>query len=346
MAPDYHSLVVDRVIPETLFASTLVFQVPSDLQPLFCFQPGQFLTLRVPRGDRYSPRCYSISSGPGEPLAVTVKRVRGGFGSNWLLDHVKAGHRLEVRPPSGRFTPRTMHRSLVLFAAGSGITPMMSILRHQMAEGLFDCMAMFYANQDPDQVIFGSSLREMARVSGGRFVLTEWIDQERGFATLADIVAYATPWKGAHFMLCGPEAFMRLVSEALEGLGIPSEQVQTEKFVSLSDEPIHSSRPEAPGSIVQSDLEESSLELQVSGESHLIPVQRDETLLAAIERMGVAVPFSCREGSCGSCMGRLLDGEVHMDVTDALSQKERERGYVLTCQAYPRSARLKVDIDA
>lgn len=346
MQLDYHSLVVDRVIPETSQASTLAFQIPEALKPEFQFQPGQFLTLRIPREDCFSPRCYSISSGPSDSIAVTIKRVPGGFGSNWLLDQVKAGDRLAVRAPSGRFTVRASERPLVFFAGGSGITPMMSILRHQSASMAPRKMALFYANQSRDQVIFGDSLRALAQDPGGSLVLTEWLDEERGFAGVQDIRGFAEAWRSAHFMVCGPTPFMKLVVETLEEMGVSPEEIQTERFQSLADEPLESMLSHPVSEISSDACESSSLTVEVSGETHHLLVRSDETLLSAIERAGVVVPYSCREGSCGSCMGKLLEGEVEMDVTDALSERELQRGYVLTCQARPRSAQLRLDIDA
>lgn len=352
MQLDYHSLVVDRVIPETSLASTLAFQIPEALKSEFQFQPGQFLTLRIPREDRFSPRCYSISSGPNDSIAVTIKRVPGGFGSNWLLDTIQAGDQLQVRAPSGRFVPRTSDRPLVFFAGGSGITPMMSILRHQKASGLPRRMALFYANQARDQVIFGESLRAFAQDSWAKFTLKEWIDSECGFSTMEDIRSFAEAWRSAQFMVCGPTPFMKMVIDTLEEMGIDPDEIQTEKFQSLADEPLEDSAPRhghVTGLTHPADQAvggPSHLTVEVSGETHHVLVRSDETLLSAMERAGVAVPYSCREGSCGSCMGKLLEGEVAMGVTDALSDRELQRGYVLTCQAIPRASHLRLNIDA
>ncbi|MGA1694368.1 MAG: 2Fe-2S iron-sulfur cluster-binding protein [Burkholderiaceae bacterium] len=350
MTPDYHSLVVDRVIPETPEASTLVFRIPIEHRSEFLFHPGQFLTLRIPRGDRYSPRCYSISGGTQDEVAVTVKRVRDGFGSNWLLDHVRAGHTLEVRPPSGRFTLRASDAPVVFFAAGSGVTPMMSILRSAVSRKMARPMTMFYANQSAQQVIFGDVLRAMSQNAEMRFSLMEWLDDARGFARPDDIRTFAEPWRSAHFMVCGPGPFMTMVTETLEDMGIDPDQIQTERFQSLADEPLTVACAKASQSTQvngQSLLPAGArLEVSVSGEVHHLEVGSEESLLEAMERMGIAVPYSCREGSCGSCMGKLLEGKVEMEVTDALSAKEIERGYILTCQAKAASSQLKLDIDA
>ncbi|NBV88017.1 MAG: ferredoxin--NADP reductase [Betaproteobacteria bacterium] len=350
MTPAYYSLVVDRVIPETPEASTLVFRIPTEHQSEFLFHPGQFLTLRIPRGDRYSPRCYSISEGMPNEVAVTVKRVQDGFGSNWLLDHVRAGQRLEVRPPSGRFTLRASDAPVVFFAAGSGVTPMMSILRSAVAGKSSRPMAMFYANQSAQQVIFGDALRAISQNAEVRFSFVEWLDDARGFARPDDIRTFAEPWRSAHFMVCGPGPFMAMVIETLEDMGIDPERIQTERFQSLADEPLAVAHSETPQDAqIQARpllVEGSRLEVSVSGAVHHLELGPSELLLEAMERMGIAVPYSCREGSCGSCMGKLLEGKVEMEVTDALSAKEIERGYILTCQARAASPQLKLDIDA
>ncbi|MEY2777340.1 MAG: hypothetical protein RLY30_1438 [Pseudomonadota bacterium] len=344
MATHYHSLVVDRVIPETSESSTLVFRIPPELYSHFEFEPGQFLTLRIPRGDRYSPRCYSISAGASGEIAVTVKRVREGFGSNWLLDHVQPGQVLEVRPPSGRFTLRASDAPVVFFAAGSGVTPMMSMLREAASRDTRRTMAMFYANQSADQVIFGHTLRAMSQDPSFPFSLTEWLDDAGGFAGPDEVRTFAAPWRAADFMVCGPGPFMAMVIETLETMGIDLDRIQTERFQSLADEPLTGSSASQEAEDLTSAR--STLEVLVSGETHRLELGAEETLLAAMERVGVLVPSSCREGSCGSCMGKLLEGQVEMAVTDALSAKELERGYVLTCQAKPRSAQLRLDIDA
>jgi 3-ketosteroid 9alpha-monooxygenase subunit B len=238
----------------------------------------------------------------------------------------------------------------VFFAAGSGVTPMMSILRSAVSREMARPMTMFYANQSAQQVIFGDALRAMSQNAEMRFSLMEWLDDARGFARPDDIRRFAEPWRSAHFMVCGPGPFMKMVTETLEDMGIDPDQIQTERFQSLADEPLTVACAKASQSTQVNGKSLLSagarLEVSVSGEVHHLEVGSEESLLEAMERMGIAVPYSCREGSCGSCMGKLLEGKVEMEVTDALSAKEIERGYILTCQAKAASSQLKLDIDA
>ena len=176
-ASRYHRLTVQAVVQETADSHSLLFHIPPELEAAFRYKPGQFLTLRLPMDGRWLPRCYSMSSAPGVDDAprVTIKRVQGGRGSNWVCDTVRAGHTLEVMAPAGVFTPRTLDGDFVLLAGGSGITPVFSILRSALLSGS-GRITLLYANRDERSVIFREELNALAAAHPARLQIIHWLD--------------------------------------------------------------------------------------------------------------------------------------------------------------------------
>ncbi|GGK84451.1 3-ketosteroid-9-alpha-hydroxylase reductase subunit [Planomonospora parontospora subsp. parontospora] len=238
---------VVEVIRETADAHSLVLEPADGDRGRFGYRPGQFLTIRIPTGrEGGTARCYSLCSSPAcdEKLKVTVKRVPGGHGSNWICDHVTEGDVLEVLRPSGAFTPRTLDGDLLLLAAGSGITPVMSILKSCLHAGTGSAV-LVYANRDENSVIFREELAALAREHAGRLAVLHWLESVQGLPTAAGLAAVAGPYAGREAFVCGPGPFMDLAVEALTGLGVPPERVRTERFTSLTADPF-TARP-APG---------------------------------------------------------------------------------------------------
>ncbi|MGQ0840271.1 FAD-binding oxidoreductase [Actinokineospora sp.] len=227
------TLRVAAVIEETAHARSLVFDGDLD------YRPGQFLTLRVP-SDRCGSvaRCYSLSSSPftGDRPTVTVKRTAGGYASNWLCDNISAGDTVDVLPPAGLFTPASLDADLLLFAGGSGITPVMSILKSALHQGN-GRVELVYANLDEPSVIFGAELKALADSHSGRLTVTHWLEAERGLPTIDDLVGLARPHAARDAFTCGPVPFMKAVVEALQLLEFPRERRRVERFVSLAANP-------------------------------------------------------------------------------------------------------------
>lgn len=234
---DSFLLVVADVVPETDDAVSVVFEVPDDMADAFSWRPGQFLTLGIP-SDRtgLAARCYSICTRPGDPLTVTVKRTADGFASNWVNDQLKPGDALRVLPPSGIFTPRDLDDDLLLFAGGSGITPIVSILRTALTEGS-GRIVLFYANRDERSVIFGSQLTELAAQHPGRLQVFHWLESVQGLPTEDQLRAFAAAYVEWTGFCCGPAPFMKAVSNALRALDFPRERRHQEKFASLAGNP-------------------------------------------------------------------------------------------------------------
>jgi len=237
MPEDSHVLTVAEVRPETEDAVSVVLDVPEDAAADFAFAPGQFLTLAIP-SDRTGlvARCYSVCVPPGEPLTVTVKRTPGGYGSGWIHDHLRAGDTLRVLPPSGIFTPKDIDADLLLFAGGSGITPVMSILRTALRDG-GGRVVLRYANRDERSVIFADALRALAAAHPDRLDVEHWLESERGLPTADEVCEVAAAHASYDAFVCGPAPFMKLVTGVLKELDFPRARRHQEKFVSLGGNP-------------------------------------------------------------------------------------------------------------
>ncbi|WP_322047676.1 ferredoxin--NADP reductase [Paraburkholderia sp. J67] len=340
----FHRLRVAEVIAESAEARSFVFELPGALAPAFAYRPGQFLTLRLPHGEVSLQRCYSLSSAPGVDAApkITVKRVRDGRASNWLCDAVQPGDELDVMAPAGVFTPRSLDDDLLLFAGGSGITPVLSILKAALVSGR-GMLTLIYANRDESSVIFGAALRELAQRHPGRLRVIHWLDSVQGVPQQRHLEELARPWSRQECFICGPALFMESALAAMLALGLPRAKIHVERFVSLPDltKPVARATSEAT---IESHANATSAEIetQLDGASHRFTCEPDETLLDAMERAGLAPPSSCRSGLCGACMCRVEAGEVTLDPNASLDDEERAAGWTLACSAKPASAAIRI----
>uniref|UniRef100_A0ABX1PTI7 2Fe-2S iron-sulfur cluster binding domain-containing protein n=1 Tax=Aromatoleum anaerobium TaxID=182180 RepID=A0ABX1PTI7_9RHOO len=345
MAPvRYHALRVRSVVVETHDTKSFELEIPAELTDMFAYRPGQFLTLRVPVLGRHLPRCYSMSSTPTLDALprVTVKRVANGRASNWLCDRLKAGDVLEVMAPAGVFTPRTLQGDFLLFAGGSGVTPVFAILRAVLAHGQ-GRVALIYANRDERSVIFRERLKELAAAHPSRLQLVHWLDSVQGVPAVAQLAELARPWTAAQVFICGPSAFMDAAVAALEMLGVDGEHVHVERFVSLPDEEdVAAVTAAAAANAPEDGVAEAELEVSLNGELHKLVCGGSETLLDAMLRAGIDAPHSCQAGMCASCMCQVQEGTVHLRHNEVLDQKDLARAWTLSCQAVPTSERLRI----
>lgn len=335
-------LRVAAVITETADACSLVFDVPGDLRERFEYQPGQFLTLRIPSELTGSvARCYSLASSPytDDKPKVTVKRTAGGYGSNWLCDNVRPGQEIEVLPPSGMFTPKDLDEDLLLFAAGSGITPVMSILKSALARGS-GRIVLVYANRDQDSVIFATELHELAQKHSDRLTVIHWLETLQGLPTVSALAGLSRPYAEHRAFMCGPRPFMDSVHEALGELGVPRERTHAEIFNSLAGDPFAEQTPVEVSEEEAADA--ATVEVELDGEIHELRWPRKQTLVDIMLDKGLDVPYSCQEGECGSCACTILEGEVEMDNAEILDPQDIENGYILGCQAHPVTDRLRI----
>ncbi len=328
MTREYYQVPVAEVVWETGDACSLVLDVPPALAAVFGYRPGQFVTVRVP-SDRCGSvaRCYSLSSSPfaGERPAITVKRTEGGYASNWIAEHVAAGSVLDLLPPAGTFCPGSLDGDLLLFAAGSGITPVMSILKSALAAGR-GRVVLVYANRDERSVIFGPALRGLASDSGGRLVLVHWLDSLLGMPSVAALTALARPYASFETFICGPDPYLALVRDALGRLGVPGPRVHVERFVSLAENPFETTPVLVGGTA-------ATLVVTLDGTTTALAWPAGARMLDVLIDAGLDAPYSCRQGICGACACQLTGGKVDMAHNEVLEAADLADGYILACQA-------------
>jgi 3-ketosteroid 9alpha-monooxygenase subunit B len=320
-AREYLRVRVAEVVQETGDACSLVLDAGFD------YRPGQFVTVRIPSDLCGSvARCYSLCSSPlaGERPTITVKRTAGGYASNWILSRVTAGTVLDVLPPAGTFCPGSLSGDFLLFAAGSGITPVMSILKSALAFGR-GRVVLVYANRDEGSVIFGSLLRRLVVDSGGRLVVVHWLDSLLGVPSAAALAALARPYVSFDAFICGPDPYLAVVREALGQLGVPGSRVHVERFLSLAENPFEDA-PVLGGTA-------ATLSVTLDGVVTSLPWPAGTRMLDVLIDAGLDAPYSCRQGICGACACQLTGGSVEMAHNEVLEPADLADGYILACQA-------------
>ncbi len=332
----FHAVRIGRIVEETAEASSFVLDVPAELADDFAYAAGQFCTFRVWIDDQPHLRCYSMSSTPGvdAELQVTVKRVAGGLVSNWMLDHLGAGDEVDVTLPAGVFQLTERVDPLVAFAGGSGITPVLSILKAALAT-TGRPMRLLYANRDADATIFRAELDALAEVHPDRFRLEHHHDVDRGFVDADRVRRFLDGTAGADVYVCGPGPFMDLVEGTLLAEGVDAAHIHIERFTPAEpvvDEPAVDAGEDAPTMVT----------IELDGKTDSVEHRAGTTILQTARQMGMSPPFSCESGSCATCMGRLLEGTVQMKCNNALTDEEVVEGWILTCQSVPTSARIQV----
>ncbi|WP_307853790.1 2Fe-2S iron-sulfur cluster-binding protein [Streptomyces tagetis] len=327
---------VAEVRRETPSALTLVLEDAGRNPGPFDFRPGQFFTLVADVGGRTLRRAYSASSVPGAArLEVTVKHVEGGQFSTHVHRGLRAGDRLAVRGPSGSFHAGAgAAEEVVLVAAGSGVTPMMSMIRTRLAarpDG--DRISLLYSSRDADEIIFGEELTRLAKEHPGRLSVTHVLTRRDGRLDADGIRRWVTglsPARDAHYFVCGPGPLTDTVQEVLTGLGVPDEAVHLERYTSGAD-PRGATAPPREMTVVEGGAPVGT-----------VVVEPGQTLLDAGLAAGLPMPYSCTVGNCGECVVRLRGGEVTQNEPNCLTPRQKADGYVLTCVGRPRS---KVTLD-
>ncbi|MBJ7357009.1 ferredoxin--NADP reductase [Nocardioides sp.] len=360
-------LTVVDVVEETADAHSVSFAVPEGAEAEFDYKPGQFLTLAVPSDQTgVAARCYSLSSSPhdGGPLTVTVKRTADGYASNWICDNLREGDTIKVLPPSGIFTPASLDADLLLFAGGSGITPVMSITRTALAHGS-GRIVLFYANRDESSVIFAKELAALAAAHPDRLVVVHWLESVQGLPTQEQMKSFIEPFTTYDAFVCGPAPFMKLTIAALRELEFPRERRHQEKFISLGGNPfgdaVEVEKAEHELEEAEADTDFGSdgtsdtsvpepgpegnveVEVELDGQTYAFDDWEPGCkLLDFLESKGVKAPYSCREGECSACAVRLLEGDVKMIHNDVLDDEDLAEGIRLGCQSLPVTDVVKV----
>ena len=352
--PRFHRLEIDDVTRETADAVSLTFAVPPGLEADYVFAPGQYLTLRGLVDGEEIRRSYSICSGldDGE-LRIAIKRVDGGSFSTWATQMLKKGDAIDVMTPTGRFgiTPDPdAARIHVGFAAGSGITPILSIIRSLLARELKSRFFLFYGNRSTNDMLFGEALADLKDRFLRRFsifhvlsrevqdidVLNGRLDAEKLRLLLGRVV----PLEAIdHAFICGPTGMSEAIEALLRGTGLPVERIHIERFVSA-----YEGKPKPKAAPVL-DAPHKTAVLIIDGQRKEVPVAEGEAVLDAALRAGVDLPYACRGGMCCTCRAKLVEGQATMDVNYSLEAWETQGGFILTCQAHPVSDWVIIDYD-
>lgn len=331
-ADQFAPLRIKRVVRETRDAVSLVLDVPVDCTQRFRYQAGQFLTLRVTVDGQNLQRCYSMSSAPAEnDLQITVKRDPGGRVSNWLNDTAVEGVEIHAAPPQGQFLLRDSVGEVVAFAGGSGITPIMSLVRTALSS-TSRRVRLFYANRNRDSVIFASALTQLADSNADRLVIEHHYDDERGVVTPDAVERFIAGADDADYYICGPGPFMDTVESAVAKTGVARERMCLERF-----EVVPVSVEAADSSAVTEEVV-----IELDGKTTTASYRAGNTLLQTARLAGLRAPSSCETGSCGTCMASIVSGSARMLNNDALDDDEVADGWVLTCQALPTSPAVHV----
>jgi ring-1,2-phenylacetyl-CoA epoxidase subunit PaaE len=361
MALHFHPLTVKRVTPDAAGAAAITFEVPPELAGGFDFQPGQFLTLRATVDGQEVRRNYSICSSKqryadAREIEVGIKPVEGGLFSRWAVRSLQPGSVVDVMPPDGRFTPRApgaKHR--VGFAAGSGITPILSIMASTLAAEPQARFTLVYCNQRTNTIMFNEALQDLKDRYPARLTLVHLLSRQSqdvallngrlDEAKVGELLQTLLPAASIdEAFICGPEPMIEAVERALRQAGVPADRVHTERFSSPG---LASPRQVTHTPVTARPASELDHQLHVvlDGKTHHLSMAADDRVLDAALDAGLDLPYSCKGGVCCTCRARVLEGEVAMEKNFTLEADEMARGFVLTCQARPLTAKVVVSYD-
>jgi ring-1,2-phenylacetyl-CoA epoxidase subunit PaaE len=357
MSAHFYPLRVARIVPETAEANSIRFEIPDELREVFAFKAGQHLTLKTEIGGEEVRRNYSLCTAPEErDWMVTVKRIGGGVFSNWVGDELKVGDVVEVMPPHGSFTTEfntTAKRHVVGIAGGSGITPVMSLVRTLLKSEPDSRFTLLYGNRDSGSIIFLEELAKLKDRYIDRFEIYHFLDAEEGDVELFngmldrkrldDAIEHliGSPGTVSDWFICGPGPMMDAAESALIDRGIGRERIHIERFT--ADRPKDSLVRE------MADLQTKAAGLTVSvtldGRTRKVPFT-EGNILDSARAAGLPAPFACKAGVCATCRAKVICGKVEMAARYGLTDEEVEEGYVLTCQSVPDGEGVAVDYDA
>lgn len=356
MSLSFQSLKVARVVRETPDCVSLLFEVPDTLREQFRFREGQNLTLRQIIGGEEVRRSYSLCTAPYEnQLKIAVKKIQGGRFSTFVNDTLQAGDVLDVMPPSGHFRAHIGESggSYLALAAGSGITPVLSIIKHTLAEDPRSRFTLVYGSRNRAHVIFFEELELLKNRYMNRFNLIHVLSREKTdspvnygridpdkLSSLDKIIEYGGL---SSAYLCGPEEMIFSARDFLQARGLDAKRIHFELFT-------------APGSALRSTSQtqeaeaatgpSSKITLRLDGRSFSFDLPRGgASILDAALQQGADLPYACKGGVCCTCKAKLIEGQVRMDVNYSLEPEEVEQGYILTCQSHPLTEEVTVDFD-
>lgn len=350
----FYNIPIKKIDRPTEDSVALTFDLPDDIRTEFHHLPGQHITIKTTIDGEDTRRSYSICSCPlDEDLTVAIKKVEGGKFSNYACDTLKEGDTLELMPPTGHFHPNaseTEEKLFVGFASGSGITPIISIIKTVLRSDENSRFILFYGNKKASSIIFREELEAIKNDFIGRFSLHHILSQERQEADLFNgridpekiekfSKVYFDPQEVDEVFICGPEQMILSTEESLQNLGMDAAKIHTELFTS----PVGKLGQESK--VVQHAKAKAEITIIQDGNRFEFPYDSDKSILDAAFDQGADLPYACKGGVCSTCVAKLEQGDVDMDINYALEPDELERGLVLTCQSFPKSEKVVLSFD-
>jgi len=357
MDKHFHGLKIAEVVPETAEASSIRFEIPAELREAFAFKAGQHLTLKATIEGQEVRRNYSLCTAPvDQDWMVTVKRIAGGLFSNWVGESLKAGDMIEVMPPHGSFTTEfapAAKRHIVGVAGGSGITPVLSLLKATLKEEPESQFTLLYGNRDSSSIIFLDALADLKDRYVGRLSLHHFLAEEEGDVELfngmldrarceeAITSLIGDPARVDGWFICGPGPMMDAAEGALLDRNVDKERIHIERFT--ADRP--SAALAAEMAQLQTKAAGTTMSVTLDGRTRKVAFT-EANILDSTRASGLPAPFACKAGVCATCRAKVTSGKVEMAARYGLTDEEIAAGYVLTCQSVPVGDGVAVDYDA
>lgn len=351
----FHTLSVKQLERPTEESIAISFDVPEQLKETFSYKQGQYLTLKTIIDDEEVRRSYSICSCPlDDELTVAIKRVEGGKFSNFANDAVQVGDQIDVMPPNGKFFTEVdpqQEKEYVGFAGGSGITPIISIIETVLRTEPNSYFTLFYANRKSSSIIFLERLEALKNKYLNRFSLHHILSDEitetdlyNGFIDKEKLGKFSQlffdPHRVDEFFTCGPEPMMLAIREALIELEVPTKKIHMELFTSPLGKLGGGKKKEKSSAKAKSEVT-----IVLDGNNFVVPYDSNESILDVAQQSGLDLPYACKGGVCSTCICKVEEGEVEMDVNYALEPDEIEAGMVLSCQSHPKTDKVKLNFD-